>query len=152
PYHGLSTWSPHPVIYNGKEYPTSEHLFQAFKFMDHHPDIAESIRTVSKSPQIAYKHSTGTYLAQQHPDWDKTQILKMEITLWHKFSQNAELKRLLLGTGDAELIHFTTGPFWGVGKGRNKYGRNEYGKALERVRSGLREATLDCDHFVAFLN
>jgi predicted NAD-dependent protein-ADP-ribosyltransferase YbiA (DUF1768 family) len=28
----------------------------------------------------------------------------MEITLWHKFSQNTQLKRLLLGTGDAELV------------------------------------------------
>ncbi|KAJ7283143.1 hypothetical protein C8J57DRAFT_728497 [Mycena rebaudengoi] len=133
PYHGLSTWSPHPVTYNGKEYPTSEHLFQAFKFMDHHPDIAESIRTVSKSAKMVCEHSK-TYKTQQHPDWDRTKVLKMEITLWHKFSQNPELKRLLLGTGDAELIHSTPGNFWGVGKGRN-----EYGKALERVRSGLWE-------------
>jgi predicted NAD-dependent protein-ADP-ribosyltransferase YbiA (DUF1768 family) len=28
----------------------------------------------------------------------------MEIALWYKFSQNVELRRQLLGTGDAELV------------------------------------------------
>ncbi|KAF8211020.1 hypothetical protein K438DRAFT_1569801 [Mycena galopus ATCC 62051] len=134
PYAGLSTRSPHPVTYNGKQYPTAEHLFQAFKFMDNRPDIAEYIRTVSTEKACQYGES---YKTHRHPDWDKMKTYQMEITLWHKFSQNAELKKILLGTGDAELVHFATGPFWGVGKDYN--GRNEYGKALERVRNGLRE-------------
>ncbi|KAJ6537634.1 hypothetical protein B0H19DRAFT_875655, partial [Mycena capillaripes] len=131
PYLGLSTWSPHPVTYNGKEYPTPEHLFQAFKFMDHRPDISESIRTASKSPELAVKQGKA-YKAQQHPDWNRT---RMEISLWHKFSPNGEPKRLFLGTGDTELVvQFHYGRFMG-----HRKGRNEYGKTLERVRSGLRE-------------
>ena len=31
PYYGFTNFSPHPVIYKGKKYPTSEHLFQSFK-------------------------------------------------------------------------------------------------------------------------
>lgn len=31
PYYGFTNFSPHPVIYNSKKYPTSEHLFQSFK-------------------------------------------------------------------------------------------------------------------------
>ena len=31
PYYGFTNFSPHPVIYKGKEYPTSEHLYQFFK-------------------------------------------------------------------------------------------------------------------------
>ena len=31
PYYGFTNFSPHPVIYQGKKYPTSEHLFQSFK-------------------------------------------------------------------------------------------------------------------------
>ena len=31
PYYGFTNFSDHPVIYHGKEYPTSEHLFQSFK-------------------------------------------------------------------------------------------------------------------------
>jgi len=31
PYYGFTNFSPHPVMYKGKRYPTSEHLFQSFK-------------------------------------------------------------------------------------------------------------------------
>lgn len=31
PYYGFTNFSSHPVIYKGKKYPTSEHLFQSFK-------------------------------------------------------------------------------------------------------------------------
>lgn len=31
PYYGFTNFSPHAVLYNGKQYPTSEHLFQSFK-------------------------------------------------------------------------------------------------------------------------
>lgn len=31
PHYGFTNFSAHPVIYNGRRYPTSEHLFQSFK-------------------------------------------------------------------------------------------------------------------------
>lgn len=31
PHYGFTNFSPHPVTYKGKTYPTSEHLFQSFK-------------------------------------------------------------------------------------------------------------------------
>ena len=31
PHYGFTNFSAHPVVYNGKKYPTSEHLFQSFK-------------------------------------------------------------------------------------------------------------------------
>ena len=34
PYYGFTNFSAHPVIYKGKKYPTSEHLFQSFKVRD----------------------------------------------------------------------------------------------------------------------
>jgi hypothetical protein len=33
PHYGFTNFSSHPVIYNGKRYPTSEHLFQSFKVL-----------------------------------------------------------------------------------------------------------------------
>ncbi|KAJ7349819.1 DUF1768-domain-containing protein, partial [Mycena albidolilacea] len=135
-YRGFTNHSSHPVTYNGKRYPTSEHLYQAFKFMDNRPDIAEVIRTVSESPKGAYKYSMA-HKAQNHPDWDRMCIAKMEIALWHKFMQNADIKQKLLDTGDAELVRHSAGNFWGVGE--DEKGRNELGKVLERVRAGLRE-------------
>ncbi|KAJ7776891.1 hypothetical protein DFH07DRAFT_798105 [Mycena maculata] len=134
-YYCFTNLSPHPVKYNGKKYATSEHLFQAFKYMDNHPDIAEMIRTVSKSLAQAYRYSKA-HSAHRHPDWDIMRVSKMEIVLRHKFSQNDDLKLKLLGTGGAELINDEDKRFWGVGK--DGQGRNEFGKVLERVRSGLR--------------
>lgn len=80
----------------------------------------------------------------------------MDETLWHKFTQHADLKEELLSTGDAELVEVCDissycsesrlmvpqdsdkDAFWGVGSDRR--GRNELGKALERLRTRLREA------------
>jgi len=34
PHYGFTNFSPHAVMYGGKRYPTSEHLFQSFKVSD----------------------------------------------------------------------------------------------------------------------
>jgi hypothetical protein len=61
----------------------------------------------------------------------------MEVTLRLKFTQHTDLKALLLGTGDAELVEDSPKDFfWGIGADGS--GRNELGKALERVRDELR--------------
>ena len=80
----------------------------------------------------------------------------MEDALWHKFNQHSDLKAELLSTGNAELIEVskcdwririivnTTAQasdkdaFWGWGA--DQRGRNELGKALERLRARLRDA------------
>jgi diaminohydroxyphosphoribosylaminopyrimidine deaminase/5-amino-6-(5-phosphoribosylamino)uracil reductase len=79
----------------------------------------------------------------------------MDETLWHKFTQHLDLKEELLETGNAELVEVLLNlfqanheltvrqdsdkdAFWGIGADRR--GRNELGKALERLRTRLREA------------
>jgi len=138
PHYGFTNFSYHPVVYEGKTYPTSEHLFQSFKFQKYSPNIAEHIRTYSDKPSIAFSE------ARQHQnevrsDWNQVKIQKMDITLWHKFTQHLDLKAELLATGDAELAEDSDkDAFWGLGPdGR---GRNELGKALERLRAGFRTA------------
>ncbi|KAJ7045047.1 DUF1768-domain-containing protein [Mycena alexandri] len=138
PYYSFTNFSPHPVQYAGKVYPTSEHLFQAFKFLDNRPDIAEKIRTISKFPRDAFTQAR-VHKTDQHPNWLKMNIEKMDIVLWHKFTQHEDLKQELLGTGDAELVEDSAeDAFWGIGK--NNQGQNELGKALERLRTKLQAA------------
>lgn len=36
PYYGFTNFSAHPVVYEGRTYPTSEHLFQSFKVRKKH--------------------------------------------------------------------------------------------------------------------
>ncbi|KAL1738775.1 hypothetical protein HDZ31DRAFT_50464 [Schizophyllum fasciatum] len=65
-------------------------------------------------------------------------VTKMELTLYLKFTQHAELAAELIATGTRELVE--TSPnngFWGIGT--DGHGRNELGKALMRVRARLRE-------------
>jgi len=42
PHYGFTNFSPHPVVYNGKTYPTSEHLFQSFKVSSNYTHYAYS--------------------------------------------------------------------------------------------------------------
>ncbi|KAF8808607.1 DUF1768-domain-containing protein [Phlegmacium glaucopus] len=130
PYYGFTNFSPHPVIYNGRKYPTSEHLFQSFKFQAHRPNLAEHIRTYSERPSVAFSEARR-FQPEARPDWEK-----MEVTLYHKFTQHFDLQAELLGTGDAELIENSDkDAFWGVGA--DGKGRNELGKCLERLRAKL---------------
>ncbi|KAK7031154.1 hypothetical protein VNI00_013569 [Paramarasmius palmivorus] len=152
PHYGFTNFSAHPVFYKGKRYPTSEHLFQSFKF-EHKPALVERIRTVSERPSDAFSEARRLQ-HEVRPDWRSVNIekvskqpydnpkhlftsLEMDVALYHKFTQHHDLKQELLGTGDAELVEDSDkDAFWGVGQDRR--GRNELGKALERLRSQLR--------------
>jgi len=138
PHYGFTNFSPHPVVYQGKRYPTSEHLFQSFKFHGHRPNLAEHIRTYSEWPSDAFKEARR-FQPEVRSDWKRVNIEKMDETLWHKFTQHQDLKDELLATGDAELVEDSDkDPFWGIGSDRQ--GRNELGKALERLRDMLRKS------------
>ncbi|KIM64293.1 hypothetical protein SCLCIDRAFT_1213396 [Scleroderma citrinum Foug A] len=135
-FYEFTNFSPHPVFYKGKRYPTSEHLFQAFKFIDDHPDVAESIRSCGERPVLAFDeaHRQQKWVRS---DWRQVNVEKMEFALRLKFTQHPDLKAMLLGTGDAELIEDSPRDyFWG--RGADYTGRNELGKALERLREELR--------------
>ncbi|KAG5642903.1 hypothetical protein DXG03_001910 [Asterophora parasitica] len=138
PHYGFTNFSEHPVVYKGKTYPTSEHLFQSFKFQEHRPGLADHIRTCSERPSAAFSEARR-FQPEVRPDWKHVNIEKMDITLEHKFTQHLDLKEELLATGDAELVEDSDkDAFWGVGA--DGKGRNELGKALERLREKLRRA------------
>ncbi|KAF7289620.1 DUF1768 domain-containing protein [Mycena chlorophos] len=136
PHYGFTNFSAHPVFYDGKRYPTSEHLFQSFKFMPHRPKLAEHIRTCSERPSVAFSEARR-FAPEVRSDWKDVNIQMMDIALWHKFTQHETLKKELLATDDAELIEDSDkDAFWGIGADHK--GRNELGKGLERLRSKLR--------------
>jgi len=136
PYYGFTNFSAHPVKYRGKRYPTSEHLFQALKFFEHRPLLAEHIRTCSKWPSDAFSEA-HRFQSEVRSDWQSVKVQMMEEVLRLKFEQHSRLKRELLATGDAELVEDSDkDSFWGVGADRK--GRNELGKALMRLRDKFR--------------
>ncbi|KAH0833184.1 hypothetical protein J3R83DRAFT_12213 [Lanmaoa asiatica] len=136
PFYEFTNFSPHEVIHKGKKYPTSEHLFQALKFLDDHPEIAERIRSCGERPMLAFDEA-HRYQKWVRSDWRQVNTEKMEVALRLKFTQHPDLKALLLGTGDADLVEDSPRDyFWGIGADHS--GRNELGKALVRLREELR--------------
>ncbi|KAI0799815.1 hypothetical protein BC629DRAFT_1498975 [Irpex lacteus] len=135
PYYEFTNFSYHPIVYNGKTYPTAEHLFQASKFLDHCPDVAEQIRHLP-TPRAALQEATRRQRLRRH-DWFDVNLRVMDAVLEAKFTQHPALYKLLLETGDRELIEASPiDSFWGWGE--NEQGRNELGKALMRLRDRLR--------------
>lgn len=138
PYYGFTNFSSDPVEYHGKIYPTSEHLFQSLKFLPHRPELAEHMRTCSKRPRAVFDEA-HRFSPEVRPDWLKVRIEMMDVALLHKFTQNTHLKDELLSTGDAELVEDSVkDAFWGVGP--DGKGENQLGKALQRLRTKLRDA------------
>jgi len=135
PHYGFTNFSNHAVKFENKIYPTSEHLFQSLKFA-HRPLLAEHIRTCDPRPSVAFSEARR-FQPEVRQDWKQYNIKAMEIAVWHKFTQDRDLKEELLATGDAELIENSDkDAFWGCGA--DGKGKNELGKALVRLRAQLR--------------
>ncbi|GJE95766.1 NADAR family protein [Phanerochaete sordida] len=136
PFYEFSNTSPHSVWHEGKEYPTAEHLYLAHKFLESsNPELADDIRN-QPSWSAALKRAEMLQ-ALRRPDWDDVKLSCMDAVVEAKFSQQPQLRVMLLATGDRLLVYANpTDGFWGHGRGRN--GMNELGKTLMRVREMFR--------------
>lgn len=72
-------------------------------------------------------------------DWDSARVGIMQHAVLAKFTQHAELRELLISTGEARIVeHTENDDYWGDGgDGR---GQNKLGQVLMRVREMLRSA------------
>lgn len=71
-------------------------------------------------------------------DWDSVKDGVMYEAIRAKFSQNEDIRKELLNTGDAELIEDSPIDFyWGWGSDRS--GKNRLGKLLMKLRTELKE-------------
>lgn len=129
-YRWLSNFHPAPVAYEGVEYPSVEHAYQASKF-------PKDERSLFLSGTAADAKHRGKR-ARLQSDWLDNRISIMEDLVRQKFSNHPELKQDLLKTGNAELIegNYWGDHFWGTCNGR---GENNLGKAIMRVRKHLQE-------------
>ena len=131
-YRFLSNFWPCAVKFEGVEYPSVEHAYQAAK--TNGPSERAWILT-APSPGEAKKRGRKVTL---RPDWDEsTRSLVMAYLLVQKF-RSPDLAQKLLETGDAELVEGNTwgDTFWGVDL-RTGAGENVLGKALAALRALL---------------
>ncbi len=132
-YSCFSNFSPHPIVLKGKTWPTSEHYFQAQKFAGT-PD-EEEVR-LAKSPMIA-AHMGRSRKRPLRKDWESVKDQIMHEAVLAKFTQHADLRETLLGTGNARIVeHTEKDRYWGDGGDGSD--RNRLGEILMRVREELR--------------
>jgi hypothetical protein len=135
-YREFSNFFPSAFDLDGKQWPTVEHYFQAQKFTST-PEYQEEIR-LAKTPEKA-KNFGGSREKPIRADWDQVREDVMKKAIKAKFTQNTDLKALLLSTGNRPLVEANpTDSYWGYG--RTKKGKNRMGILLQQLRDELRAA------------
>jgi hypothetical protein len=132
---------------DGAVWPTTEHLFQARKFVAplgaraavrrDYQDHAERIRgapTPKDAKQLGGRRGCGPPI---RADWEQVKDGEMLNALVLKFRQHPPLAAVLLGTADAPLEeNAPRDRYWGTG-GAGRGGLNMLGRLLEVVRAKL---------------
>ena len=132
-YGWLSNSAPYPISLVSKMWYTAEHYFQAQKFHDQAVQ-KEILKTRSAAEMIRIAANPKLRLRR---DWKEVRVDCMQTAVRAKFTQIPDLKQLLLGTGDAELIaHTGDDSYWG--DGGDGSGKNMLGLILMDLRDELR--------------
>ncbi len=131
-YGCFSNFAPYPVRMDGKLWPTSEHYFQAQKYLN--ADQQEKIRQAQAPASAAHMGRDQNALIR--PDWEVIKVSIMREVVRAKFEQHADLRQIILSTGEAIIIeHTKNDAFWG--DGGDGSGQNMLGKILMEVRKEL---------------
>ncbi len=139
PYGAFSNLHRRSIFFEDREYQTSEHAYQAGKARK------ESVREwilSAPSPSLVAMAAHGLYVWDVVPNWSSTKFDRMRQVLRVKFTQHADLKELLLSTGNARLVEVAktnnaVNRLWGEVNGK---GKNMLGVLLMEVREELRRS------------
>lgn len=146
-YRFLSHFYPSSIEIDGERWMTVEHYYQAQKSHDElYKDAIRSAKSAEYAKQLAADPGMPRNISKrswflQHaceprPDWNDVKLDVMRRGDLAKFSQHEVLLKLLLATGDAELVEDSESePFWGLGS--DGQGFNWAGRILMEVRSVL---------------
>jgi ribA/ribD-fused uncharacterized protein len=137
PYGAFSNLFPCQIVLEHRQFPTAEHAYQAGKPV--RDEVREWILS-APTPALVAMAAHGLYTWEIVPNWSKIKYDRMRRVLRAKFSQHADLRMLLLSTGDARLVEAGTvdnpvNRTWGEVNGR---GQNMLGVLLMEVREELR--------------
>lgn len=135
-YGCFSNFSRHGFELDGEYWPTTEHYFQAQKFPE--TEHCEQIRQ-AKTPKDAAKMGRERSRPLRK-DWEQVKDDIMRKAVLCKFETHADIREILLATGDEEIVENAPGDYyWGCGKDGS--GKNMLGQILMEVREILRKDT-----------
>lgn len=131
-YRWLSNFWWCKVVWEGIEFPTAEHAYQASKAKDISDKLAIRVLETPGKAKRAGK------LVERRDDFEANKIRIMEEILTDKFTRNSSLRVKLEGTKELALQEGNNwgDTFWGIDL-RTGEGRNELGKTIMRIRERL---------------
>lgn len=136
----LSNFYPVLLHFEGLDFPTLEHAYQAAKFLDR--EVREGLSQIRKPGTVKRLAKEFKKAGLQRPDWHDINVGTMKELLEQKFGQ-APFGSWLVYTGDVPLVEGNTwhDNFWGTCRcGRDEClapGRNMLGKLLMGTREKL---------------
>ncbi len=114
-YGCFSNFSRHAVRIYGEWWNTSEHAFQAQKRRDIEDNKYYNEIRKAKGPMQAATMGRDRSIPIV-PNWDKIKDQIMYDIVLAKFSGNEQIKKILLSTGDEDIIEDSpTDYYWGCG-------------------------------------
>jgi N-glycosidase YbiA len=133
-YGCFSNFSRHGFELDSKYWKTSEHYFQAQKFAG--TPFEEQVRVASTAKQAATLGRRRDFPLR--PDWETVKDEVMRRAVQRKFETHADIRAILLNTGDRDIIENAPGDYyWGIGK--TGTGKNRLGQILMEVRAALQD-------------
>jgi len=136
PYGAFSNLFRRSIIFEGREFPTAEHAYQAGKATKE--PVREWILS-APTPALAAMAAHGLYTWDVVPNWSQIKYQRMRQVLRAKFTQHEDLRQLLLSTGKARLVEAgrvdnAVNRTWGEVNGK---GSNMLGLMLMELRTEL---------------
>lgn len=129
-YYEFTNFYEAPFVVDGVIWKTSEHYYQAQKFLD--PIFQDQVKSAASARDAfntAQKHE-----AHVRPDWHDISLQIMAKAVYEKFSQNKYLADMLVMTGNKVLIEDAKANDSFYGAGGNYKGHNYLGRILMIVR------------------
>ena len=134
----MSNFELYPVIYQGIEYPSSEHAYQAQKLKD----IEDKKAILPLTSGQAKKFHLNFPKEKLVENWESIKLDVMRDVLIDKFTRHEELKQKLIDTGDKyiEETNAWKDQFYGVYY-KTGEGQNNLGKLLMLLRDKLKKGS-----------
>ena len=139
-FYMFSNFSSFQVNWQGTDWMTSEHAYQAAKFMPVNPSLVDRIG-LARSAHGAYS------LARMHnderpPGWNDIKVHTMLDICRHKLAQHAYIRIKLDATRDMRLVEDSPkDSFWGIGP--DGQGQNQLGTIWMQLREELRNGDIE---------
>lgn len=133
-YGCFSNFAHYGFELDGRWWMTSEHYFQAQKFCGTmYEEIVRKANNPMKAAELGRKRDLPL-----RKDWEYVKDEMMRKAVYAKFSQNKDIKEILLNTYPGRIVDNTLNDYyWGCGADGS--GKNMLGKILMEVREVLRK-------------